>query len=96
MATQSDLHCIKPVRAISASEPEHRGDQSRGRPGVRWAGFSGTNFYSDYNGRPKATSLRSGLTNRASWWFGLVGSDQAMEPWLDEAMAVSARTSFTV
>ena len=28
------------------------------------------------------------------WWFGLVGSDQAMEPWLDEAMCVYSEAIF--
>jgi len=28
------------------------------------------------------------------WWFGLVGNDQAMEPWLDEAMAVYSEEIF--
>ena len=29
-----------------------------------------------------------------NWWFGLVGNDQALEPWLDEAMAVYSERIF--
>ncbi len=28
------------------------------------------------------------------WWFGLVGDDQAMEPWLDEAMATYSESLY--
>ena len=28
------------------------------------------------------------------WWFGLVGNDQALEPWLDEAMALYSERIF--
>jgi aminopeptidase N len=28
------------------------------------------------------------------WWFGLVGNDQALEPWLDEALALYSERIF--
>ena len=57
--------------------------------------FLATNFYSDYNGTAKSDLVTIGTHEIAhQWWFGLVGSDQAMEPWLDEAMAVYSENIF--
>jgi hypothetical protein len=57
--------------------------------------FLGTNFYSDYNGTAKSDLFTIGTHEIAhQWWFGLVGSDQAMEPWLDEALAVYSEDLF--
>jgi hypothetical protein len=57
--------------------------------------FLGNNFYSDYNGTAKSDLVTIGTHEIAhQWWFGLVGSDQAMEPWLDEAMAVYSEDIF--
>jgi hypothetical protein len=57
--------------------------------------FLGTNFYSDYNGTAKSDLITIGTHEIAhQWWFGLVGSDQALEPWLDEAMAVYSEDIF--
>jgi hypothetical protein len=52
-------------------------------------------YYTDYNG-----SSRSNLVTIAAheiahqWWFGLVGNDQALEPWLDEALATYSEHVF--
>ncbi|HEY9152211.1 MAG TPA: M1 family aminopeptidase [Anaerolineales bacterium] len=57
--------------------------------------FLSTNFYSQYNGTAKSDLVTIGTHEIAhQWWFGLVGSDQAMEPWLDEAMAVYSEHIF--
>ena len=57
--------------------------------------FLGNNFYSDYNGTAKSDLITIGTHEIAhQWWFGLVGSDQALEPWLDEAMAVYSEDIF--
>ncbi len=57
--------------------------------------FLSNNFYSDYNGTAKSDLITIGTHEIAhQWWFGLVGSDQAMEPWLDEAMAVYSERIF--
>jgi len=57
--------------------------------------FLGTNFYSGYNGTAKSDLITIGTHEIAhQWWFGLVGSDQATEPWLDEAMAVYSENIF--
>lgn len=57
--------------------------------------FLATNFYADYNGSAKSNLVMIGTHEIAhQWWFGLVGNDQAMEPWLDEAMAVYSERIF--
>jgi len=51
--------------------------------------FLATKFYDEYGGSERSNMVSIGVHEIAhQWWFGLVGSDQAMEPWLDEAMAV--------
>jgi hypothetical protein len=57
--------------------------------------FLATNFYSQYNGTARSDLVTIGTHEIAhQWWFGMVGSDQAMEPWLDEAMAVYSEHIF--
>jgi hypothetical protein len=57
--------------------------------------FLGTKFYDEYNGTAKSNLITIGTHEIAhQWWFGLVGNDQAMEPWLDEAMAVYSERIF--
>jgi hypothetical protein len=57
--------------------------------------FLASKFYTDYNGTAKSNLFTIG-THEIShqWWFGLVGSDQASEPWLDEALAVYSERIF--
>ncbi len=44
-------------------------------------------FYNTYDGTP-ATYLVAIAAHETAhqWWFGLVGNDQAIQPWLDEAL----------
>ena len=57
--------------------------------------FLATNFYAQYNGSAKSDLVMIGTHELAhQWWFGLVGNDQAEEPWLDEAMAVYTERIF--
>ena len=57
--------------------------------------FLGNDFYSGYNGTAKSDLYTIGTHEIAhQWWFGLVGSDQALEPWLDEAMSVYSERIF--
>jgi hypothetical protein len=57
--------------------------------------FLSTEFYADYNGTAKSNLITIGTHEIAhQWWFGLVGDDQALEPWLDEAMAVYSERLF--
>ena len=57
--------------------------------------FLATKFYNEYNGSARSNLVTIGVHEVAhQWWFGLVGSDQAMEPWLDEALAVYSEALF--
>ena len=57
--------------------------------------FLATKFYNEYNGSARSNLVAIGVHEIAhQWWFGLVGSDQAMEPWLDEALAVYSEAIF--
>jgi hypothetical protein len=57
--------------------------------------FLSTAFYSSYGGSAKSNLVTIGTHEIAhQWWFGLVGDDQATQPWLDEAMAVYSERIF--
>jgi len=57
--------------------------------------FLATKFYNEYNGSARRNLVTIGVHEIAhQWWFGLVGSDQATEPWLDEALAVYSEATF--
>lgn len=49
--------------------------------------FLSNGFYNLYAGSPSdyLTAIAAHETAH-QWWYGLVGNDQALEPWLDEAM----------
>jgi hypothetical protein len=49
--------------------------------------FLSNGFYNLYNGTPGEYLIALSAHETAhQWWFGRVGSDQALEPWLDEAL----------
>ena len=51
--------------------------------------FMGSEFYDEYDGTIRNNLISIGVHEIShQWWFGLVGSDHALEPWLDEAMAL--------
>jgi hypothetical protein len=57
--------------------------------------FLASDFYGQYGGTAKSNLVTIGVHEIAhQWWFGLVGNDQALEPWLDEAMAVYSERIF--
>src|SRR5512147_641930 len=57
--------------------------------------FLATKFYNDYDGSARSNLVAIGVHEIAhQWWFGLVGNDQAMEPWLDEALCVYSEAIF--
>jgi hypothetical protein len=57
--------------------------------------FLATKFYNEYNGSARSNLVAIGVHEIAhQWWFGLVGNDQAMEPWLDEALCVYSEALF--
>ena len=57
--------------------------------------FLATKFYNEYNGSARSNLVTIGVHEVAhQWWFGLVGNDQATEPWLDEALALYSEAMF--
>jgi hypothetical protein len=51
--------------------------------------FLSSAFFDQFDGGVKNNMVTIGVHEIAhNWWFGLVGNDQALEPWLDEAMAL--------
>ncbi len=57
--------------------------------------FISSNFYEQYGGGAKNNLTTIGVHEIAhQWWFGLVGNDQALEPWLDEALATYSEKIF--
>ena len=49
--------------------------------------FLSKGFYNLYDGTPNGYLTAIGVHETAhQWWYGLVGNDQALEPWLDEAL----------
>ncbi len=57
--------------------------------------FLGSLWYETYPGGVRS-QLISLLVHEVShqWWYGLVGSDQVREPWLDEALATFSESIF--
>jgi Peptidase family M1 domain len=57
--------------------------------------FLATDFYAQYDGSARNNLTTIGVHEIAhQWWYGLVGNDQALEPWLDEALAVYSERIF--
>jgi aminopeptidase N len=49
--------------------------------------FLSHGFFDLYDGTPKGyLTFISAHETAHQWWYGLVGNDQALEPWLDEAL----------
>jgi hypothetical protein len=50
--------------------------------------FVSQGYYHSYDGSARNyLTLLSAHETAHQWWYGLVGNDQAMEPWLDEALS---------
>jgi len=57
--------------------------------------FLSKGFYNLYDGSPKGYLSMIAVHETAhQWWYGLVGNDQALEPWLDEALATYTERIF--
>ncbi len=57
--------------------------------------FLSRNFYTAYNGTKLNYLVAIGVHETAhQWWFAQVGNDQALEPWLDEALAIYCERIF--
>lgn len=49
--------------------------------------FLGVEYYAAYEGHPRDYLTTIAVHETAhQWWYSLVGNDQALEPWLDEAL----------
>jgi len=57
--------------------------------------FLNRSFYLGYDGTARNNLTMIGIHEAAhAWWFGLVGNDQALEPWLDEALCIYSERIF--
>jgi hypothetical protein len=57
--------------------------------------FLASKFYAEYGGSARSNMVSIGVHEIAHcWWFGLVGNDQALEPWLDESLATYSENVF--
>ncbi len=57
--------------------------------------FLAQRFYREFDGGTRNNLTTIGVHEIAhQWWFGLVGNDQALEPWLDEALALYSEALF--
>ena len=65
--------------------------------GMEYSGlyFLSGGFYNLYNGTPNGylTAIAAHETAH-QWWYGVVGNDQALEPWLDEALCTYTERLF--
>jgi hypothetical protein len=57
--------------------------------------FLGQEYYAAYTGDPRGylTTIAAHETSH-QWWYGLVGNDPALEPWLDESLATYSELLF--
>ncbi len=65
--------------------------------GMEYSGlyFLSKAFYSIYDGTPSSYLVTIAAHETAhQWWYGLVGNDQALEPWLDEALCTYSEKLF--
>jgi hypothetical protein len=50
--------------------------------------FLSRGFYDLYDGTPKGyLTIIAAHETAHQWWYGMVGNDQALEPWLDESLS---------
>jgi len=65
--------------------------------GMEYSGlyFLSKAFFSTYDGTPSTYLVAIAAHETAhQWWYGLVGNDQALEPWLDEALCTYSEKIF--
>ncbi len=65
--------------------------------GMEYSGlvFLSANFYRNYNGTPLDNLVSLGMHELShQWWYDQVGNDQALHPWLDEALATYSEYVF--
>ena len=86
LALFSELFGPYPHRSLSLVEASFL-------DGMEYEGlyFLSKGFYNLYQGSPGEYLVAIAAHETAhQWWYGLVGSDQAQEPWLDEALCTYA------
>jgi hypothetical protein len=65
--------------------------------GMEYTGlyFLNKGFYNTYDGTPSTYLVAISAHETAhQWWYGVVGNDQALEPWLDEALSTYSEKLF--
>ena len=86
----SDVYGPYPYRSLSIVETFYP-------DGMEYDGlfYLSRNFYNAYDGTLLNNLIMIGIHEVAhQWWFGLVGNDQALEPWLDETLATYSERIF--
>ncbi|MGD0610788.1 MAG: M1 family aminopeptidase [Anaerolineales bacterium] len=90
VTTYSDLFGPYPTPSLTIVEAEY--DDGLEQTGLF---FLSQDFYTEYDGTVLNNLIDIGVHETAhQWWFSLVGNDQALEPWLDEAMATYSEHLF--
>lgn len=57
--------------------------------------FQGRGYYDTYNGSQQSYLVTIAVHETAhQWWFGKVANDQALEPWLDEALCTFSELAY--
>lgn len=90
LALYSELFAAYPHASLSLVEADFA-------DGMEYDGlyFLGREYFAAYDGTPQnyLTALAAHETAH-QWWYGLVGNDQALEPWLDEALCTYSELLF--
>lgn len=90
IVTYSNLFGPYPTPSLAIVEAEY--DDGLEHTGLF---FLSQDFYAKYDGTVLNNLIDIGVHETAhQWWFSLVGNDQALEPWLDEAMATYSERLF--
>jgi hypothetical protein len=86
----SDVYAPYPYKSLSIVETFYP-------DGMEYDGlfYLSRNFYINYDGTMLNNLILIGIHEAAhQWWFGLVGNDQALEPWLDETLCTYSERIF--
>ncbi len=89
-ALYSELFGPYPHRSLTMVEADFN-------HGMEYAGlyYLSKGFFNTYDGSPASYLVAIAVHETAhQWWFGLVGNDQALEPWLDEALCTYSERLF--
>lgn len=90
VALYSDLYAPYPYASLNIVEAAFPDGMEA--DGLVWLS---RNFYDEYNGTVRNNLISIGVHEIShQWWFGLVGNDQALEPWLDEALCTYSEWIF--